>query len=139
METVLNELRAHADECIDNGEPVHIPAAMSVGDGLPQGDIVLVKIQAIPPAAKMEKWPESGDLQLAPGDSRGSRHCIPAKYAGAVTVYSVNDGNPLSDVILEATGKFDLTHPEHADHLGYPTGVYRVHHQQTAQRTRVLD
>lgn len=135
----LEKLNASAAESIDNSQPVTVPEAMSVGDMLPQGDIGLHMIAELPSAASRIGEPWKGDFQLAPGNSKGSRHMIPQRFEGVVKIYRVSDGDPLSDLAIEADGKFDLTHPEHADHIGYPPGVYRVRHQQNAQRERVLD
>lgn len=134
----VSTLRQHSEECIDNGAPVEVPAAMSPGDMLPQGDIGLLMLASLPPGCSSIAWPD-GDMQLAPGTSKGSRHCVPAKYRDVVAFYRISDGDQLSDMVIEATGPFDLTHPEHADHLGYPAGTYRVRHQMNAQRERVID
>lgn len=135
----IEKLRSSCDECIDNGEPVQIPAAMAPGDMLPQGDIGLLMLDELPEDWHDIPWPGSGDMQLAPGNTRGSRHTIPRRFAPHIKLFRVNDGDHLSDLGLLADAPFDLEHPEHADHLGYPAGVYRVRHQQNAQRERVLD
>jgi len=133
----VSELRK-SSESIDSSQPVQIPEVMSPGEGYPQGDIVLKMIEALPSSAVQVPW-EHGDRQIAPGTSRGSRHCIPSRFQGYVRFFSINDGNPLSDLVITAEVPFDLVHPEHADHVGYPPGIYRVKHQQNAQRERVLD
>lgn len=135
----LNELRA-TSEAIDNSKPIQVPSAMAPNDMLPQGDIGLLMLESLPGGCEELSDPfENGDLQLAPGNTRGSRHMIPVKFKRSIKVYLIRDGDPLSDLCIEATEPFDLTHPEHADHLGYPPGIYRVRHQQNAQRERVLD
>lgn len=133
----LESLRSSSDESIDNGKPVKIPEAMQPGDMFPQGDIALFMIQNLPPSCEVIPWPENG--QLAPGTSRGSRHCIPQQFHADITLYRVDDGNALSDLCLDARAPFDLVHPEHSDHIGYPAAKYRVLHQQNAMRDRVVD
>ena len=123
-------------ESIDTGKPLRIPADMEIGDMYPQGDIGLLRIKALPKGSTRLDW-KSGDYQLAPGNTQGSRHCIPAK--SNVAVFRVDDRDGLSDLCLVADAPFDLTHPEHAHHLGYPAGTYRVLHQQNEQRQRVVD
>ena len=132
-------LRTSCDEAIDNGLPIEVPSAMAPGDMLPQGDIGLLMLDKLPSDWTPIDWPQDGDVQLAPGNTRGSRHTIPRLYRDGVQLYRITDGDPLSDLGLRATECFDLRHPEHADHLAYPPGVYRVRHQQTAERERVLD
>lgn len=139
IEKHIEQLKSACSESIDNGQPIKVPEAMAFGDMLPQGDIGLLMLESISPNWEQIDWPKEGDLQLAPGNSKGSRHTIPRKYKHLIRLYRVNDGNPLSDLGIKADGKFDLEHPEHADHLGYPEGIYRVHHQQNAQRERVMD
>lgn len=132
-------LRASSSECIDNDRPVQVPAAMSPGDMLPQGDIGLLMLESLPSDWQQIEWPKEGDMQLAPGTTQGSRHTIPRRFKNAVLLYRITDGDQLSDLGLLARALFDLEHPEHADHVGYPAGVYRVRHQQNAQRERVID
>lgn len=142
--TAIAELRTSSDECIDNGAAIKIPEAGfrladdcrgSNGEGIPQGDIMLVAIPEIPSGAV--EIEAAGDKQLAEGNSKGSRHVIPGRFA--VNLFRVNDGDDLSDLCVVAEAPFDLEHPEHADHIGYPAGWYRVRHQQNAQRERVRD
>lgn len=135
----IKKLRESCDECIDNSQPIQVPAAMAPGDMLPQGDIGLLMLDALPVDWEETEWPESGDVQLAPGNTQGSRHTIPRRFADSVRLFQINDGDQLSDVGLLATEPFDLEHPEHANHIGYPPGCYRVRHQQNAQRERVID
>lgn len=137
----IKKLRKSSHECIDNSKPIHVPEAMAPGDMLPQGDIglLLLEFTEVPASWAEFEWPKEGDMQLAPGNTKGSRHTIPRKYASCVRLFRINDGDPLSDMGLLASGTFDLEHPEHADHLGYSAGVYRVRHQQNEQRMRVVD
>ena len=142
MTTLTNhvtKLRESSTECIDNGAPIQVPEAMAPGDMLPQGDIGLLMLESLPGNWNQIEWPQSGDMQLAPGNTKGSRHTIPRQFAGNVKLFRISDGDQLSDLGLLADAPFDLEHPEHADHIGYPAGVYRVRHQQNAQRERVID
>ena len=146
MQTItqhVSKLRESSSECIDNGAPVQVPEAMAPGDMLPQGDIGLLVIAEDPSDVPSNwtpiEWPAAGDMQLAPGNTKGSRHTIPRKYARHVRLFRINDGDQLSDLGIANLAPFDMEHPEHADHLGYPSRVYRVRHQQNAQRERVID
>jgi len=139
IESEVTKLQQSAGECIDNSLPITVPKAISVGDMIAQGDIGLLVIKELPENADPVEWLDGKDFQLAPGSNKGSRHCIPSKYRDVVKVYSVPNNDPLSNLIVEATGQFDLVHPEHADHLGYPAQLYRVRHQQNEQFERVRD
>lgn len=137
--TAISTLRDFSDKAIDSGQPVEISAAFAPGDMLPQGDIGLLMLGQFPGGVVPVEVDETKPLQLAPGTSRGSRHCIPARCLGSIRLYHIDDGDDLSDLVIEALGTFDLEHPEHADHIGYPAGIYRVRHQQNAARERVID
>ena len=80
----------------------------------------------------------AGDFQIAPGNTKGSRHIIPGRCMGSVTVYDVSVDD-LCDTAIVTTAPIDLRHPEHGDHIGYPPGTYLVRHEQNEQRQRVLD
>lgn len=112
-------------------------AGMTVGDQICQGDIALVMIDVLPAQITDMKWPDGG--QLAPGSTKGSRHCIPEKFRESIALFTVNDDNELSDVCIVASEPFCLVHPEHGDYVDIPRGAYRVYHQQNAKRQRVLD
>ena len=124
-------------ETIDSSQPINVPEGIGINDMIPQGDIGLMVLEDLPPGAEKIAWPENG--QLAPGNTKGGRHCIPQQFHKDLELYRVNDGDQLSDLAIKANTTFDLVHPEHADHIGYPPNIYRVRHQQNAQRMRVLD
>ena len=133
----ISVLRSMSDECINSSEPYQVPSSIAPGDMIPQGDIGLLVLKE-PCVGDLVEW-AGGDFQLAEGNTKGSRHTIPARFSDVVSVFRINDGDNLSDLSIVATEQFDLVHPEHADHIGYPPGCYRVRHQQNAQRERVLD
>jgi len=136
MDKEIEAMQTLTEE-IDLSKAVQVPP-LEMGDIFPQGDIALTMIKSLPSKKTPVSW-AGGDMQLAPGTTRGSRHCIPGKFSSDVSIYRINDGDVLSDLVLEARAPFDLTHPEHADHLGYLAGFYRVVHQQNEQRQRILD
>ena len=131
LDTIARE--ASAIEQIDSSEPVQMPD-MSVGDMYAQGDIGLQLVDRLPDGAKVRKVPK-GDYQIAPGNTKGSRHIIPARCMADVTVYDVQVDD-LCDTALVTQAPIDLLHPEHGDHLGYAAGIYLVRHEQNEQRQR---
>ena len=137
--TAIQKLEASSEESIDNGQPHAMPGAFAPGDIYWQGDVGLLMLEELPQNAVQDEARWSADYQLADGNSRGSRHCIPLRFESSTAVYSAETGDVLDGPVIKAEKPFDLVHPEHADHLGYPAGIYRVRHQQNAQRERVLD
>jgi hypothetical protein len=66
-------------------------------------------------------------LQLAPGTSQGSRHCL--ESLEGITVFRLADQTPLDGPILEAPSGLRVNHPEHGDVTLRP-GVYAVVYQR---------
>ncbi len=135
--TALNELRKSADaarENIDNSKPVFVEdGSMAVGHAKRQGDVAVEMIGKLPKRAVKVKRPDNG--QVAPGNTKGSRHCVSDVK---VDFYEVDDGDQLSNICIVAYERWELKHPEHADY-SFPKGTYRVHHQQNEQFERILD
>lgn len=130
--TAAKALEASAQEAIDNGAAVDC-GHLNVGEGFAQGDVAMVLLAAVPTGATPTTRPDNG--QVAPGTSKGSRHLIEdvdAKF------FTVNDGNPLSDLVVSCERSFVLSHPEHAN-VTFDPGTYRVVHQQNEARERVRD
>ena len=76
-----------------------------------QGDIYVRKLDAVP---KGYIKSENHDGQLAPGTTRGSRHCVDPNK---VDIY-VRQEAPRGEAVLEgpvlyAEERFDIMHPEH--------------------------
>lgn len=133
-----DELRAASEtiERIDSQETVELD--LQVGQGCPQGDIMLVRLDELPARAERIEVPKGG--QIAPGTSRGSRHCIAAKDRDTVKYYRVSDGDRLSDLCLLAPAPFTLEHPEHGHHRYLDKRrIYRVIHQQNEKNERIRD
>ena len=129
-----NQLRQAAAERIDCGAPQVVPT-MSPGQGFAQGDVGIIMLDALPQSARKIGAPQG--RQIAPGNTKGSRHIVDA--ANEVKFFRVDDGDMLSDLALDATASgFTLRHPEHAD-VTFPSGIYRIVHQQNEKRERVLD
>ena len=118
----FGEIARHAEK-IKNDE--HQTAGeMSVGDAWAQGDIALVRLEAVPNNAVRVKSPSP---QLAPGNTQGSRHVL--ESLTGVTVYTLADPTALDGPILDCPKGCTVTHPEH----GWVTlrpGVYGVVYQR---------
>lgn len=85
--TVAETLAAitEAVEKIKNDELQHFPDAASVGDCVRQGDIYIQLIDSVDSAPPLYKLMDVPRLQLADGESKGSRHCLAS--ADGVTMY----------------------------------------------------
>ncbi len=95
------------------------------GEAVRQGDIYVTRLKTLPGHGN-----ELAARQLAPGASRGSRHCA----EGEVKIYAPPAGaTPLTGPFIVATEGFRITHPEHA-HFEMPAGVYQVTYQRDFAR-----
>lgn len=109
-------------EEIKNGELQNFPEAASVGDFARQGDLYITKLESIPAGAKSIPFA----AQLAPGTSRGSRHCLDNSN---VRMYSVANAGPLDGPVIDVKQEVTVTHPEHGD-FRLPCGVYKITYQR---------
>ena len=83
-QTALAEVTA-AVEIIKNDELQHFPAAANIGDCVRQGDIYIQLIAPFADGPELYKKLETPELQLAPGNTKGSRHRLAS--ADGVTMY----------------------------------------------------
>lgn len=123
-EQVMNEVSQVA-ESIRSDARHAIPVA-DRGDYCRQGDIYLTRIDKADMPDEVKPIANSS-LQLAPGETQGSRHCL--KSLRGVTLYAVPNAGPLDGPIIEAQRRFTVTHPEHGDR-SFPAGVYAVTYQR---------
>lgn len=107
------------------GDVVHrFPEAASVGDYWRQGDIYITLLSGIPQNATPQQKPNA---QLAPGSTRGSRHCL--STIDGVTIYDTAKADALTGPVIEVRNECVITHPEHA-HVALPPGVYGITYQR---------
>ena len=113
--------------------------------GAPQGDILILRVPSIEDRDTIQSyirsvkggWGEqfrAGKLgrrteerQLIAGTSLGSRHMLRGEDMGVLEVYApdVQTAGPLEGPSIRASGRFVVTHPEHA-HPSLPAGEYVV-------------
>lgn len=130
---VINTIRDHglsvADDSLKVIKPeLYVPNA--------QGDLNILMLEALP-ATAVEAVPEA---QLAPGTSRGSRHCIREADLPKVKFYRLENATVLHGPVLEFAGDVVIEHPEHGDQQ-YPAGLYAITYQQmhSAELKRMAD
>lgn len=117
----LRRIDAHAEQ-IKNDES-HTLGALSRADTWAQGDVGLVVLDELPDnCEKIAAVP-----QLAPGSTRGSRHCL-VSLTG-ITMYRMNKATPLDGPIIESLFGFEIDHPDHGNVI-CPPGIYGVVYQR---------
>lgn len=122
IEKEIHEVRNVA-ESVKNDETQRFPEAASPGDGVRQGDVLLVLLDRVPKGAE----PMKVESQLAPGTTQGSRHCL-ASLSG-VRMFRLKDAGTLDGPVIELADENTVTHPEHGDWV-LPPGVYAVRYQR---------
>lgn len=109
-----------------------------VGYHVRQGDLYVQRIKSF----NKEDYKEVSNRQLAPGQSKGSRHTV----SDSVTVYEpidksmgnaeiVNGGIIIKGPIIESKDRFSVMHVEHAD-MSMPCGTYQIMYQADPQTMR---
>ena len=124
-------------ERIKNDEVQKFPEAASAGDYVRQGDIYITLLSQIPEGAIRSTNPSA---QVAPGNTKGSRHCI--KNLRDVRVYMLAIPTVYDGPVIEADCSITIEHPEHGDWI-LPAGRYAISYQRTedsvGRRRRVKD
>lgn len=128
----FNRLRERA-ESIKNDSAQTFPEAASAEDYVRQGDLYITRLDRLPYGASEIPYAN----QLAPGTSRGSRHCL---SHDRVVMYQIKDHGPLDGPILRVAEPVTITHPEHGDWI-LGKGIYQITYQRAfAEELRaVLD
>lgn len=112
-------------------------ATMNVGDYHRQGDVYIQCIAA-PPRNGLK---EIGlRVQVAPGSTQGSRHCISGATIRHLRMYEKSGATPLDGPVLECFKPITIEHPEHG-HVTIPAGWYAIAYQRqhAEELRRVLD
>ncbi len=112
---VFEQIQQHAES---NKSDRTIYIAPEIGQYTPQGDVNFLVLDKLPADAIASK-PER---QLAPGTTRGSRHCIADRCMKTTDFYQHRNPNPLQGAILVAKSELEIEHPEHAN-LVFPAGT----------------
>jgi hypothetical protein len=121
---VFDEIVQHAGKHSD-GTTKHVPV-LKLGEWVAQGDVNFVALSKVPDRAR----PTAPVSQLAPGNTRGSRHCIKREDLGKVEFFALPYPNPLQGVILKINAPIIVEHPEHGDHVWYKGAIVLVTFQR---------
>ncbi len=135
-QTELNLIRQTAEK-IRNDAEQRFPEAASPGDCWRQGDLYITLLGAVPTGVERVAQPT---LQLVPGTSQGSRHCLDS--LDGVAVYGQPNAGQLDGPVMECGQERTITHPEHGN-VVLPPGVYGLTYQrdldEEERQRRVLD
>jgi hypothetical protein len=112
---IFEQIQQHA-EANKSDRTIYIDP--EIGQYTPQGDVNFLVLDKLPVGA-IEVKPVK---QLAPGTTRGSRHCIADRCLGTTEFYRHRIPNPLQGAILIAKSELEIEHPEHAN-LVFPAGT----------------
>jgi hypothetical protein len=110
-------------EVIISDKPQRFSEAASENDYFRQGDVMVWFKEKVPLGFSKSK----AVTQLAPGNTKGSRHCLDC--LDGVTIMTKKDGDALQGPLLVITQERTITHPEHGDII-CPPGVYEITYQR---------
>jgi hypothetical protein len=119
---VLEKIHQRGLEAADDSLVIVDP---KVGQYIPQGDLNIWRLAELPPTA----IPAAPEHQLAPGTTRGSRHCIKAEDMANVEFYRLDGATALHGPVLKFHIPVTIKHPEHGDQL-WPAGVVAITYQR---------
>lgn len=105
---------------------------LSIHQMVRQGDIYIQRV-----ADTYGRGERTEDRQLAPGNTKGSRHVVEGAVVYRPTEEQGRD--PMHGPVVVADAPWRVTHPEHCDYE-LPAGTYRVGYQMDPRtRERVMD
>lgn len=121
---IIQKIHRHGTEnaCDDT---YFVPIDFPIGQYLPQGDINILRLSSVP----KEMVQIEPQAQLAPGTSRGSRHCIREEDLKHCTFYAFLDANPLEGPVIVFDDPVTIEHPEHRNYV-WPAGIVAIGYQR---------
>lgn len=136
MITEIEQIQNHA-KSIANGEhdkigpgvPVSMSSALVAGEGVAQGDLMLIVADRVPDGYQKVSKPNAIDKQLVPGNTVGAKHCLDA-LAG-VTLYRPSNWTEesLDGPCIVTTKERTVLHPTHGA-VTIPAGMTVVCYYQ---------
>ena len=122
--TFVHEIETTARK-VAKRETQRFPEAASTGDAVRQGDLYITLLASVPTGYKRQA---TFNLQLASGETQGSRHILDS--ADGVTCYVDPDATEFDGPVLVLEKERELTHPEHGNWI-LPPATYGVSYQRT--------
>lgn len=131
MKTANQVLQSIQEAAKNSTDETRFHRVMNINDIAHQGDVYLLRVNDNHPRGK-----KITETQLAPGTTKGSRHVAEGKK---ISIFETTSTNPLMGPVIVAKERFEVVHPEHANH-SIPSGCYQVGYQLDAEtRRRVMD
>lgn len=136
MITAIEQIEKHAERIrsgehdkIGPGIPLRMSDALSVGEGVAQGDLMLIVANAIPSGYVRITSPNAIDKQLVPGNTVGAKHCLDS-LAG-VKLYRPAEWTEesIDGPCIVTTKERTVLHPTHGA-VKIPAGMTVVCHYQ---------
>lgn len=114
VEKAAKQVASGKHERIRPGDAIHLTAACVAGDAVRQGDVYVVVVDAPPPGfvpVDMSRAP----LQMAHGETKGSRHVLDATSGVAMWLPPEwgRDSDSLRGPVLRCVEARTINHPEH--------------------------
>ncbi len=111
---IINQIQSYGEQTANDSTIRIVP---EVGKYAAQGDVNFIFLPKVPKGAVSAE----PVIQLAPGNSKGSRHCIRLADINHVQFFKLPNPNPLQGPILVFNEETMIEHPEHGNHV-YPKG-----------------
>lgn len=132
----IEVIQKHA-EVIKNGEhdkigpgiPVTMSAALVTGEGVAQGDLMLIVADAVPDGYVQVKKTTTDDRQLVPGTTVGAKHCLDSMTGVKLYRPPVWTEESLDGPCIVTTKERTVLHPTHGA-VVIPAGMTVVCHYQ---------
>ena len=134
MKTAEQLIQQIQNEAQDTGNSAVFVRTLQVGEHGRQGDLYLWFLGTEKPEDAKSPLPER---QLAPGNTKGSRHVAEAPSK----VLKSRHDDPLVGPRIWSDKRFEVSHPEHSN-VSLPSGLYEVTYQRDLrqeERARVMD
>ena len=103
---------------------------MEIGQAIRQGDVYVKKVEEIPSEYNIPTM----EMQIAKGDTKGSRHIL--EDTKSLRVMKKSSPSPLDGPAIVSDDEIHLTHPEHPNFI-LPAGKYLSFYQQDFAREEI--
>lgn len=124
MTTATKLLKQIQSESVLNDSEQQFPVAASPDcDYVRQGDVYIWLRSKLPNGAK----PVKAVSQLAPGETKGSRHCLDS--LDGVDMFATSDADALQGPFIRLACERVVEHPEHGN-WRLPAGLYEITYQR---------
>jgi hypothetical protein len=123
LQTVATSGRTHANPKV---RVLNNPSVFAYGKWVRQGDVMIQRLElehGIEDIKTGAATLKTDNRQVAPGDTKGSRHVVRENSAA---VYMLKGADALTGPMIMAVDGFYLEHPTHADMDIRLPGCYRV-------------